>query len=1176
MNVVNMMHAQADFSQMTKGIDDVNIKLRMLETLQKAHNVTLANTGKRWGQVVGGYMKAVKTYAAHGRAIVDTTAKLRGYFSATMDAERATMSHARAVISSNAAMREQAVLSIKGSAISQGQYSGRVGAVAVRPQDVKVTKQQAQALMAAANAGNFYANGMKLGAKETQKATVATKGLLLSWQSLVRLLTIQVLHQGVSLLVSSLRESAQEAGVLQLKLAEIVAISDKGRLALEDWGQALRGTSEKYGVSMLDLSEAAYQTVSNQIAQGLEAVKFVETASVFAMASVSSHTEAVNALASVINAYKMEAEDANDVSAKLFETIKLGRLRATDLAGSLGQITPIAFQLGVSINELLGSLASLTVLGMDTSEAVTQMRNIFQKLLIPTKEMLKLFDKLGIVNGQQLIQTYGLAGAFEAMQKHANGNISTLTKLINRIRGMSAAMEFTDIRGIARLRRYVSEIAKSGQEYQKRAAQILATQKKVWDKEINSIKNVFLLDVGPKMLKFLNSTSEAVGGFHNQITALIAVLKLSFIPVLGLILRHLAMVHPWIMAITAAVALTTFAIGKIISWQKETVNAVKDARLAWEKYAMDVDKALKKSTETAMMHADTIQQTFARIFEKWDEESTTAIKETEKVLKSFSDVADDLFSNVFTYFKDDLSDIDSIISNLNSEIADYSKTITQLRRGADQQMMAFRLQDIGDDISGQMQERLNASKKYLASYNKAVKRGDFENMQYYFGLASSQFIALRDAQVKLKKDEKGQIKILHDLQVEYAQTDKTDQKIKLRQQISEAEAALIEIRSSQQRYSMDFVNQYYTLVQKNEQDIIKMREAAQKKELAAEAQRVELVKRETELRMLHTELSDNMLRDMIQKPVELDPAARSGQLDTEQRALIHYKGIISRMIELLEKQGYDPAGFLIETLANKLTVMETAVGQRATDTVPKLDAALKAKESLEIFGKEVLTTATKLVEAKSMLDKLLVRYDKAAYQNAQTTNEPFPMRGWQKWLIATNPLASLASLLGGLSVKSIKSQDPMQIQADYKKLAAPVIETIDRLLEKLILEKDITTRVRDDLSGKTSGLFTSLLTSNQLLTGVNTNLITAIENLSVDMTTVRNLNNGSTNTPNTFMPIRSGGAPTPRPEINPITFGDIIFQGQQSGNAADARAFAEMFQRNVRQNMINIPLRGPR
>src|SRR5437763_6285870 len=94
--------------------------------------------------------------------------------------------------------------------------------------------------------------------------------------------------------------------------------------------------------------------------------------------------------------YHLKASDAADVTSKLVAATASGKMTFEELAGSLSAVLPIASANHVSLNDILGDLASMTVHGMSAEQASQNLADTIRHLAAPTAQSTKELAALGI------------------------------------------------------------------------------------------------------------------------------------------------------------------------------------------------------------------------------------------------------------------------------------------------------------------------------------------------------------------------------------------------------------------------------------------------------------------------------------------------------------------------------------------------------------------------------------------------------------------------------------------------------------------------------------------------------------------------------------------------------------------------------------------------------------
>jgi len=302
------------------------------------------------------------------------------------------------------------------------------------PNTLSAAAQAAQRLgTVGATAGQQAAQGID----SIEKSTGAA---IISWQTLSRIILAQTVVRGINAIKNATREAVTEVLDLQKRIAEIQTIADGQLGSSSDVFSSLQVTSETFGLDILDVAEAKYQELSNQVRGSADSQEFFNNASKFAITTNSSLTDSVNLLSSALNAYGKDASESAEISGLLFSTIKEGRVRASELASSLGRVLPLANALGVSLDEVFGSLVKITQGGTRADTGLTQILGVLNKLSKPTPGLQKAFDDLGVSNAEEGIRRSGGLLQFLVDLKKEAGNTQELVTFFNNVRAIQGLL----------------------------------------------------------------------------------------------------------------------------------------------------------------------------------------------------------------------------------------------------------------------------------------------------------------------------------------------------------------------------------------------------------------------------------------------------------------------------------------------------------------------------------------------------------------------------------------------------------------------------------------------------------------------------------------------------------------------------------------------------------------
>lgn len=245
-------------------------------------------------------------------------------------------------------------------------------------------------------------------------------------------------YRSINGLISGVTSSITEASDYIIKINEIRSINQEAGTSFDDISRKVQQLSTAFGLPALDVAEAAYQAISNQVAKGSEAFQFLGTAAELSVASVSSLTDSTNALSSVIKSYGLESKDAARISAILFKSVELGRFRVSDIADSLGRLTSVSSSLKIPFEDIISVFATFTQRGVKVNEAFTLLNNLMIGFLKPTKEATAFFQELGFSSTEQALRVKGLVGVLDLLNKEFERNPERVAKIANDMREFRA------------------------------------------------------------------------------------------------------------------------------------------------------------------------------------------------------------------------------------------------------------------------------------------------------------------------------------------------------------------------------------------------------------------------------------------------------------------------------------------------------------------------------------------------------------------------------------------------------------------------------------------------------------------------------------------------------------------------------------------------------------------
>lgn len=247
-----------------------------------------------------------------------------------------------------------------------------------------------------------------------------------------------VLYRAFTAVKNEISQAVRNIVDLQVKISEVRTISQEAQQTQKKWLQDIQALTVQHAHTTEDVVSGVYQTISNQIAKGAEAIRFMSKALIFANVTGSDTTQSVELLTTGLNAYSLSAAYANKVSASYFKTIELGRIRASEMANTVGRTVPLAAALGVELNEVNAALATMTIQGQPVNVSATLLRGILLKLIKPTKSLKTLIGDWGFESGEAAVKTLGFIKVLRLLNMEVlKGGQARIGELFGRERPMT-------------------------------------------------------------------------------------------------------------------------------------------------------------------------------------------------------------------------------------------------------------------------------------------------------------------------------------------------------------------------------------------------------------------------------------------------------------------------------------------------------------------------------------------------------------------------------------------------------------------------------------------------------------------------------------------------------------------------------------------------------------------
>ncbi|WP_302612341.1 phage tail tape measure protein [uncultured Muribaculum sp.] len=271
------------------------------------------------------------------------------------------------------------------------------------------------------------ANGLKriaMDAEELRKAMAeavkVSKQLESNFINFAAISTgVRAAADSVNQLSSFLRELTAESTEFNHAMRAANTMAGKDAAGFDRLKDEVADLAKVVPVAREQLANGLYQTISNGVPEN-NWVEFLNASARSAVGGIADINKVVGVTSTIIKNYGLEWDAAAAIQDKIQLTAKNGVTSFEQLAQALPRVTGNAATLGVSVDELMGTFATLTGVSGNTAEVSTQLAAIFTALVKPSSEAAEMAAKMGIQFDAAAIKA---AGGFQNFLQHLDGSI---------------------------------------------------------------------------------------------------------------------------------------------------------------------------------------------------------------------------------------------------------------------------------------------------------------------------------------------------------------------------------------------------------------------------------------------------------------------------------------------------------------------------------------------------------------------------------------------------------------------------------------------------------------------------------------------------------------------------------------------------------------------------------
>ena len=229
----------------------------------------------------------------------------------------------------------------------------------------------------------------------------------------------------------------------EAEMSKIVGLVGVAQEQVDLWAKDIIKMAPELARSPKELAEALYFITSAGI-KGAEAMDILEMSAKAAAGGLGETKVIADLVTSAVNAYGKENLSASLATDILVAAVREGKADATEFAGVLGNVLPVASEMGVSFDQVAAATAAMTRTGTDAATANTQLRAILVSLLKPASQAEEALEMMGTSSKKlrEQMKEQGLISVLGDLRNLTNQyGEEIMAQVFPNIRALSGALD---------------------------------------------------------------------------------------------------------------------------------------------------------------------------------------------------------------------------------------------------------------------------------------------------------------------------------------------------------------------------------------------------------------------------------------------------------------------------------------------------------------------------------------------------------------------------------------------------------------------------------------------------------------------------------------------------------------------------------------------------------------
>ena len=264
--------------------------------------------------------------------------------------------------------------------------------------------------------------------------------------------------------------------------------------------EAVKTIAVDTGQGPQKLAEALYFASSSGFTTA-EAMDVVKASAEGAAIGLGTTEVVADALTSALNAYGHETMTAAEATGIMAVAVQDGKVEATQLAAALGNVIPIASQVGVSFKDVNAAVAAMSLSGLTAAEGVTAVRQTLLAISAPTQQARKVLASMGssYKEVQEIFRNEGYLVGVQKLREILKGSDVNMRMVLGDVQAVNGNASIMGA-NLERTKQIFEDVGNAGADSLRKMFDIAAKSDSFkWDQGMALLK-VAALDFGDAVM----------------------------------------------------------------------------------------------------------------------------------------------------------------------------------------------------------------------------------------------------------------------------------------------------------------------------------------------------------------------------------------------------------------------------------------------------------------------------------------------------------------------------------------------------------------------------------------------------------------------------------------------------------------------------------------------------